>query len=541
MKRLAVYLVLFVVLGIAGCPCIDPPPPKAAARIVRCAGPEACDPDQTCDLITQACVDVCGQPCAVDQVQVQTASGACACVNTDGIGSPCLTDGDCPSVSGSPSVRQLCRAIASPEPGWPSTSVCVPEKPCEVATSQCGDPDPSIQIETTCLALVSNPPGPGTCTTTCVDSSGTERTNCRIDQVPVLVSDGPGTDTFTCSCASRRDPFGDACAVDPDCAWASGPLGNAGPTRVCKLVGSKLTCVPTDFCIKNEVKGTCGNGVDDDCDGTPDADESACQTEQCQDLDGDGWCQMMTCGVRAPALGDVAHARCRGGEFGACDAPGQAMRNPGVPEACDGVDNNCDTMLNVDEGCQRFCEDRDHDGWPRSQPQINQVAPPGEDWVQCSGTEDPSCDDADHASVHSSSPCGPVTPPSTEIPCLVLHSEPTTFLQLGATLISWSAKLEQGCPGIPDQTDVSFRNVATGGNGWCDFVLERNGQIFVTGHLSPGASRSEVIDLSAHAGATVHLSVWSPGFLGVAGSGGGAAEFRVPRSGHLTIRANCSN
>jgi hypothetical protein len=351
MKRLAVYIIVLAMLGIAGCPCIDPPPPKAAARIARCASPEACGPQQTCDPITQACVDVCDKACAVDQVRVQTASGACTCANTDGLGSPCLTDGDCASVSGSPSVRQLCRSIASPEPGWPATSVCVEEPSCTVGTSECGDPDLSAQIEATCVGVVRNPPGPGTCTTTCVDTSGTMRTNCRIDQIPTVATDG------TCTCASRRDPFGDACAVDADCAWVAGVFGNAGPTRVCKLLGSKRTCVPTDFCLKEEIKTTCHNGVDDDCDGTADGDEPACTVNQCADRDSDGYCDSSSCSVRKPivAQNDRPESECRNREQAVCDAPGMGTRNPGVLEVCNGIDDNCDINLTVDENCPAAC------------------------------------------------------------------------------------------------------------------------------------------------------------------------------------------
>ena len=293
MKRLAVSVILLAVVGVAGCPCIDPPPPpKPVLRIARCASSDACRAGQICDAATQACVDVCGQPCAIDQVSVKTVDGGCACVNTDGLGSPCLTDGDCPSVAGSPTERQLCRAVASPAPGWPVTTVCVAEPSCTVGTSECGDPAASPQVEATCVALVGTPPGPGTCATACVDSAGSVRTECRVDQIPKVAADG------TCACVSRVDPFGDPCSSDADCKWVGGPLGDAGPTRTCKAIGGTSICVPTDFCTKEEVTGTCTNGVDDDCDGKPEADEPACLVKQCADRDSDGYCDSGSCTVR---------------------------------------------------------------------------------------------------------------------------------------------------------------------------------------------------------------------------------------------------
>lgn len=413
MKRLALYLLVLLLASLAGCPCFDKKEEKKALRITRCASPDACPAGQVCDAATQACVATCGAPCAVDQVSVQVGDG-CACLNTDGIGSPCVTDGDCPSVSGSPTVRQLCRAIASPQVGWPATTVCVPEPSCTVGASDCGDPDPSAQIEAACLAVVGNPPGPGTCTTTCVDASGTTRTDCRLDQIPKLGPDG------SCTCVSRRDPFGDPCAADADCAWPSGVLGGAGPTRVCKLVNGARICVPNDFCLKEEVKGSCGNGVDDDCDGKADDVEASCQVRQCADRDADGYCDPSSCGVRAPiaAQNDRPESECRNREQAACDAPGMGMRNPSVPESCNGVDDNCDFNLNVDEGCQTFCQDVDGDGWPRNQPRIAAMSPPAGDWRLCSNLlEHPSCDDSAHRDVQSEQPCDAVCRSGTTQSC----------------------------------------------------------------------------------------------------------------------------
>ncbi|MDI7266841.1 MAG: putative metal-binding motif-containing protein, partial [Myxococcota bacterium] len=107
------------------------------------------------------------------------------------------------------------------------------------------------------------------------------------------------------------------------------------------------------------------DGRDNDCDGTTDEGTTA------YDDDGDGFCEVAPC-VNAPAGGD-------------CD-DANPLRSPGRAEVVDGLDNDCDGL--VDEGTPVY--DDDGDGFCEIAPCVN--APAGGD-----------CDDADRR-VHPGAP-----------------------------------------------------------------------------------------------------------------------------------------
>ena len=100
---------------------------------------------------------------------------------------------------------------------------------------------------------------------------------------------------------------------------------------------------------------SCDDEIDNNCDTVVNED---CTTTVC-DADGDGY--------------DSDDASCGGTD---CDDT-DASFNPGVAEACDGVDNNCDSV--VDEGCTTTACDADGDGYDS-------------DDSSCGGTD---CDDTD--------------------------------------------------------------------------------------------------------------------------------------------------
>lgn len=137
----------------------------------------------------------------------------------------------------------------------------------------------------------------------------------------------------------------------------------------------------------------CGNGLDDDCDDTID---DGCPGVACRDGDGDGWgvgaaCKVPDCRDDLPGVRPWASERCGDGLDNDCDGTvddgcsavacvdtdgdswgtgsgcakgdcndADAAIHGWALEICtDGVDNNCNGT--VDEGCLR-CRDRDGDG-----------------------------------------------------------------------------------------------------------------------------------------------------------------------------------
>ena len=93
---------------------------------------------------------------------------------------------------------------------------------------------------------------------------------------------------------------------------------------------------------------TCGDGLDNDCNGLTDTADSKCASTVCIDRDGDGY----------GANGDPS---CPNGTAIDCNDR-KASVNPGAVEVCDGVDNNCDGQ--IDEGVQKtYYKDADRDGY----------------------------------------------------------------------------------------------------------------------------------------------------------------------------------
>jgi len=154
------------------------------------------------------------------------------------------------------------------------------------------------------------------------------------------------------------------------------------------------------------------DGIDNDCDGAPGADEG--------DADGDGALACDDCDDGDPAAAPGLPELCDGidndcdGAAGADEADGDgdgAMAcadcddadpglAPGLPDLCDGIDNDCDGPVDEDEPPTPWHADADGDGYGDPATSVLACAAPAT-WVEPAAATD--CDDLD-ATVHPGAP-----------------------------------------------------------------------------------------------------------------------------------------
>jgi hypothetical protein len=136
-------------------------------------------------------------------------------------------------------------------------------------------------------------------------------------------------------------------------------------------------CNDSNYAVSPIMWDICGDGMDNDCSGLVDEDCGGV----CPDADSDGW------GV---CMGDCDDSPATG-----------AARYPGAAEICDGLDNNCDGVIDNTCGFGGYNgADPDGDGWTTCQgdcddwnPAVNPGAAEICDWFDndCDGAVDEGC------------------------------------------------------------------------------------------------------------------------------------------------------
>jgi hypothetical protein len=113
-----------------------------------------------------------------------------------------------------------------------------------------------------------------------------------------------------------------------------------------------------------------------------------------------------------------------------------------------------------------------------------------------------------------------------------LTSSHDRFIGLSCTRVYRDDEL---CPHYPLNLTFEAYNV---GSDWCDFVLDVNGGFRAhTDHFNNGYRR---FDTAVAGGDRLDVELWTPGFLGIAGSGGGAAHWGyVPDCADIHLVATC--
>ncbi|MCB9741860.1 MAG: hypothetical protein H6740_04600 [Alphaproteobacteria bacterium] len=186
---------------------------------------------------------------------------------------------------------------------------------------------------------------------------------------------------------------------------------------------------------------TC-NGVDDSCDGDIDEDALDAATWYI-DYDGDGY-------------GEPTYT------LSACEQPGgyaatdddcddrDASANPGEPEVCDGVDNNCDGSVDEDSAVDATTWYQDLDGDGYGDPSVSDVDCSAPSGYVADGTD---CDDAD----------GAIHPGATEL-CDTLDNDCNGTADDSLSAYGGGAD----CPALSCDDQLSTVSSSADGTYWID-------------------------------------------------------------------------
>jgi hypothetical protein len=171
-----------------------------------------------------------------------------------------------------------------------------------------------------------------------------------------------GPSTETCDGAIDQDCDG---ATDEGCGCTAGTTRACGPTtdvgacqfgtQTCSLAGTWSACVGAVLPSAEVCDIPVGGGIDEDCDGTVNEIDAVGCVNTYGDADGDTY----------PATTGETTCRC----FPYFPPPdcddGEPHVHPGAPEACNTIDDDCDTTTDEAEaaGCRVRYKDQDRDGY----------------------------------------------------------------------------------------------------------------------------------------------------------------------------------
>ena len=192
-----------------------------------------------------------------------------------------------------------------------------------------------------------------------------------VPQTPCKVENGFGAcggvvtcDAGTIVCVGPT-PAAEACNGKDDDCDGTADEGTGG--AACQTSNGLGTCKGTLSCAgasgllcsaKTPTAEAC-NGLDDNCDGATDGEDAAGCTVYYADADGDGW-----------GLGVSFKCLCKPGapytalKSGDCD-DASIQAYPGAAETCNGVDDNCNSVIDEQDspGCILYLKDSDGDGY----------------------------------------------------------------------------------------------------------------------------------------------------------------------------------
>ncbi len=193
------------------------------------------------------------------------------------------------------------------------------------------------------------------------------------DDCDGTIDEDDAVDVSTWYADSDSDSYGDASVSDIDC---SQPTGYVADSTDCDDAEPTTYPGADEYC----------DGVDNDCDGDIDEDSAVDASTWYEDGDGDGYGEATVSDVECNApSGYVA-------DDTDCD-DNEPTTYPGADEYCDGVDNDCDTVIDEDDAVDVVTWYYDQDGDTYGDPSLSDIdcnQPEGmvEDNTDCNDYDD---------------------------------------------------------------------------------------------------------------------------------------------------------